>query len=108
MPIKKKRYEFFYFLCNNSVDISIVSETHLSSEVTRSHPDYLKYRLDRKDDVRGGGAAIFVKRSVKHKLLPYPMTEVIEALSSDVLANGKKFVVSSIYFPGSKKCPDDA
>lgn len=100
--IRKKSHEFFYFLHKNSIDIALVSETRLSSGLSCSHPNYCTYRLDRKDHFPGGGVAIFIKRSVKHKLLPCPRTQVIEALSIEILQGSKRFNVSSIYFPGSK------
>lgn len=100
--IKNKIHEFFYFLQNNSIEISLVSETHLSSIVSCSHPEYLTYRLDRDDGHRAGGVAIFIKRSVKHKLHPCPQTETIEALGLEVFSGTKRFNIYSIYFPGSK------
>lgn len=100
--IQKKSHEFFYFLHENSIDISLVSETHLSSNDSCSHPDYFTYRLDRNDDCRGGGVAIFIKRNVKHRLLTCPQTQVIEALSIEVMVGSKKFNVFSVYFRGSK------
>lgn len=99
--IHKKRHEFFYFLRENSIDISLVSETHLNSDLKCFHPDYLTYRLDRICDHSAGGVAIFIKRGIKHKLLQCPRTQVIEALGLEVCSNNKKFNIFSIYFPGS-------
>lgn len=98
--IRCKIHEFFYFMTENSIDISLVSETHLSSGVSCSHPPYFAYRLDRND--RGGGVAIFIRRCIKHKLLSCPQTEVIEALAVEVNHENRRISIFSVYFPGSK------
>lgn len=99
--IRGKVHEFFYFLQKESIDISLVSETRLSNVISCSHPDYFTYRLDRSHG-QGGGVAIFVKRNVKHKLLPCPQIQIIEALSIEVSHGSKKFNIFSVYYPGSK------
>lgn len=100
--IRKKSHEFLYFMRSRSIDISLISETHLSSELSCSYPEYFTYRLDRPDDGKGGGVAIFIKRNIRHKLLPCPQTEVIEAIGVEVYHKHKVFTIFAVYFPGSK------
>lgn len=99
--ICNKKIEFFEFLLLKSIDIALISETHLNNNITCSHSEYSSYRLDRSDGRKSGGVAIFVRRGIKHSLLPCPQTRVVEALSIEIYSGNKSFRISSIYFPGS-------
>lgn len=99
--IRNKKQEFFSFLSRENIDICAMSETHLTDNDVCSHPDYFTYRLDRSDGRRGGGVALFVKRSIRHELLPCPNTKVIEAISIRVFLANSSIDVVATYFPGS-------
>lgn len=58
--IRHKKDELFDFLLNNDIDICLLSETLLSSDVSIRNNDFYCYRNDRENS-RGGGVAIFVK-----------------------------------------------
>lgn len=98
--IMNKKQEFFHFISVNSIDIILMSETHLKSNLSCSHSDFMTYRLDRERG-QGGGVAIFIRKSLKHELIPCPRTEVIEALSLKVFCGNQNFIVTSAYYPGS-------
>lgn len=67
--IRHKYIEFFDFLLSNNVDIALVSETWLKSNVSLGHAEYCCYRRDR-ENTTGGGVAIIIRKSIKHSLLP--------------------------------------
>lgn len=45
--IRNKLYEFFDTLIRESIDIALVNETWLKSDVVMNHPEYFCYRCDR-------------------------------------------------------------
>lgn len=99
--VRSKRYELFDMLVNDDISICCITETFLNSSDSFNHPNFLTYRLDRDAPDRGGGIAICVKRNINHKLLPCVQTRVIESLSIEFYSSNEKFVISTIYFPGS-------
>lgn len=101
--IRNKKQEFFSFISRENIDVCTVSETYLTDGDVCSHPKYFTYRMDRSDGRRGGGVAIFVKRSVEHELLPCPSTKVIEAISIRIFVANTSIDVIAAYFPGSSE-----
>jgi hypothetical protein len=98
--IRGKKLEFFDFLVSEGVDVALVSETWLEQNIHFTHADYITYRLDRENDAHGG-VAIFVRRQIKHQLLPAFNTEVIESIGVKIITENGHFTVVSCYFPGS-------
>lgn len=68
--------QFEYLLERQNI-IASVNETHLKANHRIAFKNYLIYRNDR-DYLRGGGVALFVRRSIKHKLLPVSPIHLIE------------------------------
>lgn len=99
--IRNKIVEFYHYVTTNDVQIACVSETWLKpNDHLLSHPDYDIYRLDRDSEV-GGGVAIFVKKSIKHELLPHLNMRLLETIGIEVhLENQSKINVYSTYLPG--------
>lgn len=86
--IRKKHVEFINFLNTNNIDIALVTETWLTSEIRISTPAFKCYRIDRSDR-RGGGVAILIRRSIQHELLRSVQTRYVENLGVEVrLRNG--------------------
>lgn len=105
--VRSKKSEIFEFLLSESIDLALFSETYLKHEDSFCHSAYYTYRLDRDNDRgRGGGVAIMIKREIEHILLPCPATEIIEALSIQLINGNSRINVSSIYFPPSKNTDD--
>lgn len=99
--IRPKFLEFFYVLWLKSVLVSMVSETHLKDDDSFYGSDFSTFRLDRGDGRRGGGVALFISKRLKHKLLPVPATQVVEAVAAEVWLSNRWLIFVSIYFPGS-------
>jgi Reverse transcriptase (RNA-dependent DNA polymerase)/Endonuclease-reverse transcriptase len=98
--IRGKKLEFFDFLICEEIDIALVSETWLNQSISFAHADFTTYRLDRIEG-NHGGVAIFVRRSLKHNLLPSFNTEVIETIGINVSTSRGDISFVSCYFPGS-------
>lgn len=91
----QKKLEFKELLRSVDPDIVLISETHFSH---KSNPDcdgYYIYRADRTTQ-RGGGVAIFVKKSIPHKVLNTEIHSELEYVS--VLINNN-ITVCSCYVP---------
>lgn len=101
--IWNKRREFFDYMTSENIDIALINETYLNNRLSLSHPKFKIYRLDRPENLRGGGVAIVINRSIKHELLSVPLTTVIEAISLRIFANNTNFIITSAYFPGSSE-----
>ena len=86
LGIRNKALEFFTFLCKHDVDLALVSETWLSSNINLSNRSYKCYRYDRQDRT-GGGVAMVVKRSIRHLLLPIVRTQIVENISIEIPFN---------------------
>ena len=99
--VRSKFREFFAMIERLGILISLISETHLTSNDRFYHPEYRTYRLDRSDGRRGGGVAIVVRRGVSHRLLPCPRTKTIESIAVELFLSGRRLVIVSVYFPGS-------
>lgn len=56
-----------------------MSETWLNSVDRLSNSMFKCYRLDR-DERSGGGVAVFIKRSIQHKVIPVICTKLIETI----------------------------
>jgi Reverse transcriptase (RNA-dependent DNA polymerase)/Endonuclease-reverse transcriptase len=98
--IRDKKLEFFDFLVTEEVDVALVSETWLQPNIHFTHADFMAYRLDREDDYHGG-VAIFIRRTLKHELLPAFNTQVIESIGIKISTQSGVMNLVSCYFPGS-------
>lgn len=97
---------FFSFLCRNNIDVGLISETWLSTDVSFSNSLYRCYRLDRIDGI-GGGVAIVVRKTLKHSLLPKIDTKLIENIGVELFfSGGRKLSIFCVYFPGRSTLPN--
>lgn len=87
-----------YLLERENILIASLNETHLNETHKLFFKNYFIYRNDRQNS-RGGGVALIVRRSVKHKLLPISTTQKIENLSIEILINNRPFIISTAYSP---------
>lgn len=100
--IRHKQIEFFDFLQRNKIDIALITETWLTSDIRFSHVNYACYRQDR-ESVIGGGVAILINKNIKHSIAHMPKLDVIEALCVEInVENSLKFKICSAYFPGRR------
>lgn len=93
--------QFEHLLERENIHIASLNETHLNENHKTYFKNYLIYRNDRQDS-RGGGVAIVVRRNVKHRLLNIINTGGIENISIETEINNKKILVFSAYSPKYK------
>lgn len=100
--IHSKSHDFFRFLINNSIDVSLICETFLKPNIKLSHPDYKIYRLDRTGR-RKGGVAIIVHSTIAHSLLPSFDLQIVEAIGLEITTSTGPISLISAYNPGSNR-----
>lgn len=97
--IRNKSLELFQFLVNHGVDVCCVSETWLNSSISIKHKNFYVYRNDR-EELRGGGVAIIIRRDIQHSLLPIVSTKLVENIGLKIFTNGSSIDIFACYFPG--------
>jgi len=66
--LHNKTHEFNYFINNNNINVALVTETWLNSQI---NPHIINYHLVRSDSQRkGGGVAIVINKQIKYYILP--------------------------------------
>jgi len=99
--------EFQVLFNENNIDIAVLTETWLHSDITSDMlyiPGYTLFRLDRHDGRQGGGVAIYVKSTTDCSLLPDQSQHNFEVLWLVYRANYMPrelthFLVGAIYHP---------
>lgn len=100
--VRNKKFELFDFIRKEKADVAFITETHLSAEDSCSDPDFSVIRLDRDDGRKGGGVALILRRGVEFRVLPCPLTEIIEACGAEVETPRGWISLVVAYFPGSR------
>ena len=105
--IRNKYIEFFDYLIKTNVDICLLSETWLKSNIKVSHPIFNCIRFDR-ESKNGGGVAIVIRNSIQYEILPNITTHFIENVGIEILSRSNvKTKIISVYFPGGR-CNGDS
>ena len=100
--IRNKYIELFNYLVLNNVDICLLSETWLKSNIKVTHSTYNCIRIDR-EDRPGGGVAILIKNNLKYEILPKINADSIENVGIEILNESfEKIKLYSVYFPGGR------
>jgi exonuclease III len=99
--IRNKITELFEFLNENGTDVVCLNETFLKPEIKlKSNPKFTIYRFDRLENEKGG-IAIIVRKRIKHKILPFINTKLIECMGIKIkLSDGGSIDIISAYLPG--------
>lgn len=94
--IRNKICELRHFLHEYSVDICIVTETHIDPPIKLKVPNYTTYRCDRIHH-RGGGVAILAKRSLRTVLVNSDNTRGFEILTILLELPKQNIHISAVY-----------
>lgn len=100
--IRGKISEYFDFLMENKIDISMVTETWLEKNDKFAHPSYKCFRIDRPNR-RGGGVALVINNSLKVRQLKCVDTGLIENIVAELFINDHEILkMVCVYFPGGR------
>lgn len=100
--ICKKQIETHNYLIDHDIQIALISETWCKKTVNIKFPNFHCYRLDREEG-RGGGVAILIRKELEHQLLPDLGLTAIEAIGISIKVNGRDLSIFSVYFPGARR-----
>ena len=88
--------QFENLLEREKIHIASLSETHLNENHKTYFKNYLIYRNVRQNS-RGEGVALVIRRSVQHKLLPLLNTRRVENLSIEIMLNNRPVIIFISY-----------
>lgn len=95
--ITRKASEIEYFLNSYNIEVMLIQETWLKEKTPFELQNYQVYREYRKIG-KGGGTAIAVKKTLKHKKIPTNPLEIIEAVIIEILdQEGKELYLISAH-----------
>lgn len=101
--LRSIRNKFDDFVCQvltQNADLVICSETWLNSNLPIAAfnvPGYSCFRSDRKYDIRGGGVAVWTKRSFQGEGISFPDLDHVEVCALKLTNSG--LLVFGIYLP---------
>ena len=97
--ISGRENELHHFAREHALDLILVSETHLKPDHRSRLQGYHCLRTDRPGRRRGGGTAIYVRRSVVHRPIQLPPLQSLEATAAYVHLGGTEVLLVSVYHP---------
>jgi exonuclease III len=93
--VRGRRLELQHFLGHHSVDICLLSETHLSPEQAFRFANNICHRSYRNS--QGGGTANLVRRGIDHYAVPVPVLRHQEATAIHTTLSGKPLKILAAY-----------
>ncbi|KAL3267675.1 hypothetical protein HHI36_024319 [Cryptolaemus montrouzieri] len=101
-----KKQELTIFLEGNRIDIMLINETYLKTTKDFKIRNYTVYRRDREEG-KGGGTAILVKRGLEHGELPGTGTKNIEETGIKIKTKRGELKVYSVYKSPTKTLEEE-
>lgn len=96
--LKNKLTDLATFINLNRIDIMIVTETHLIRDDDVNIKGYYLYPANHTSNRRRGGAAIFIKTSIRHIAINIDTAQKVQCSAISVsLHNGQAVNISAIY-----------
>lgn len=100
----KRKHELTQFLQTESIDIALLVETHLTSRNHAEIRGFNLYTCNHPDDAAHGGAAIYIRSSLKHHENNSYVSAHIQAACITVYTdNGATCKIAAIYSPPKHK-----
>ena len=82
--IYPKRFEFNHFVNHHDPDVICIQETMLRPCTFFALANYDIIRNDRADRP-GGGTAIFVRKSIRYRVIDLPPLQLVEATAGEII-----------------------
>lgn len=96
-----QKNELSAFLKSKSIDILLISESHLTPNSSFKIPGYSTHLCNHPDGTAHAGSAIIIKSFIKHTILPPYQNNTIQATNISLTLNHIPTTISSAYFrPG--------
>lgn len=87
------------FVCNNKIDILLISETHFTQHSYFKLPHFSLYNTNYPNNAAHGGSAVLIKNSIKHHELPKLQEDYMQATSIIVEDWTGPLALSAVYCP---------
>lgn len=100
--LRNKTPELFEFMAKHQIDLAVITETWLQSNMSCSHSSFSCIRLDRDPTIatRGGGVMIVVRKGIKVERIDHLDVKVIEAVGIKVHTSRSPVRIIAAYYPG--------
>lgn len=95
----KRKLEFENFLTSESIDVALISETHLTTNTAIQFRNYSMYRSDHPSGSSRGGAAVIIKNKIQHYEIPGWKTEEFQIAAINIQFNGIGINFGAVYSP---------
>lgn len=96
--LKNKLRDMTAFISQNKIDIMIVTETHLINTDNINIKGFHLYPVNHISNHRRGGAAIFIKTSIRHIAAKIDMPHKVQcSITSVFLNSGEAINISAVY-----------
>jgi hypothetical protein len=93
-----QKNELSAFLLLNSIDLLLISETHLTPNSSFKLPGYIMNHCDHPDGSAHADSAILIKPNIKHTILPSFQNNCIQATIIALTLNHIPTIISLAYF----------
>jgi len=93
------KLELQTFLNMHKIDIALISETHFTARKMFKVPHYSVYHTIHPDDTAHGGAAVIIRTSIRHHVLPHYQSNKIQDATIQLDARPWPLTISAIYCP---------
>jgi len=100
--IVKKSEELRLFLIDNSIDIMLITETHMRPGLKMYLPGYDQYFANHPSNTAKGGSAILIKTNIIHTQTESTTRTELQLASLDIPTNGGVLKIASLYLPPSE------
>lgn len=103
-----RRHELVQFIHDHAIDIALISETHITVKTYAEIRGYNLYTCDHPSGKGHGGAAIYIKRSIRHYEMDKFRTPHIQAAGVTIkLHGGNNVNIVAVYCPPRHKISMD-
>lgn len=87
------------FICQNKIDILLISETHFTNNSYFKIPKFSLYTANHPNNTAHGGSAVLIRSNIKHYELPKYQYDHIQAASIVIEDWSGPLTVSAVYSP---------
>jgi hypothetical protein len=97
--ILKNINELQITLIEKTIDIAMISETHLTHNNFLNIHGYETLRADHPDGTSHGGTALLISNRIPHSLFPSHSSNKLQIIASSIVLNSIPISFASAYFP---------
>jgi len=97
--LSQNKLELENFLCQEKIDVMLVSETHFTSETVFKIPGYRIYSTPHPSNKARGGAAVLIRQTIKHFEADKFSEDYLQASTVTVSLPWNQLNLTAVYCP---------